>query len=330
MQATVLVMLPSGVLIYGSGRNVTDIGFHRRDMRFREQQAYIRAVKCLQGLPAKDAALDRKYTRFDEFVIAHVTVADVIHGVGQFLPWHRQFGFLYETALRQECAYRGPFPFWDWTRDTNGTRKIGESPLFDAATGFGGDGVPGTYTVPTDNDNSTFSLFIAKGCVADGPFAWPKLTLHVGPGRRRMDHCLTRGIDEAHRTLFTREAVEGILGWETYDGFWNALDGRPYKKDWRLHDGGHLTVGGDMTSFYSSPNDPLFYLHHAGLDRVWWTWQHANPKKRLQEIGGRSSPNPPYGVVTLDYPLEFAGFAPTVPIRDAIDVGYEPYCYAYP
>lgn len=297
-------------------------------MKPAEQRSYLGAVQCLQALPPKNATLYERFTRFDEFVIAHVQMADSIHGVGQFLPWHRLFGHLYETALRQECQYRGSFPFWDWTRDTDGAKPIADSPLFDTSLGFGGNGSPNTYVAPTDKDNSTWPMFSATGCVLDGPFA--SYTLHVGPGKRYTDHCLTRGFTESQRSLFTTEAIDKL--WESgdYDTFRNALDGRPFKADWRLHDGGHFTVGGDMGSFYSSPNDPLFYLHHAGIDRVWWKWQQDEPSKRLLEIGGRSSPNPPYGTANLDLLLEFGDLAPPVPLREVMDVAYEPYCYAYP
>lgn len=30
-----------------------------------------------------------------------------------------------------------------------------------------------------------------------------------------------------------------------------------------------------MTNMFSSPGDPLFFLHHGGLDWLWWTWQQA-------------------------------------------------------
>lgn len=33
---------------------------------------------------------------------------------------------------------------------------------------------------------------------------------------------------------------------------------------------------------YTSPGDPLFYLHHAQIDRVWWLWQLLDPSTRMQ------------------------------------------------
>ncbi len=42
----------------------------------------------------------------------------------------------------------------------------------------------------------------------------------------------------------------------------------------------HLAVGGDMADFATVGGDPLFYLHHANLDRIWESWNrlgHSNP-----------------------------------------------------
>jgi tyrosinase len=39
-----------------------------------------------------------------------------------------------------------------------------------------------------------------------------------------------------------------------------------------LHAGVHNAVGGDMGGA-ASPTDPLFWLHHANIDRLWAAWQ---------------------------------------------------------
>jgi hypothetical protein len=38
----------------------------------------------------------------------------------------------------------------------------------------------------------------------------------------------------------------------------------------------HIAIGGDMTSA-SSPTDPLFFMHHANVDRLWYKWQEGHP-----------------------------------------------------
>jgi hypothetical protein len=40
----------------------------------------------------------------------------------------------------------------------------------------------------------------------------------------------------------------------------------------RMHNRVHVWVGGDM-QFGTSPNDPVFFLHHANVDRLWAQWQ---------------------------------------------------------
>jgi hypothetical protein len=39
----------------------------------------------------------------------------------------------------------------------------------------------------------------------------------------------------------------------------------------------HIAIGGTMNSS-SSPADPIFFLHHANLDRIWAEWQQKNPR----------------------------------------------------
>jgi tyrosinase len=40
-----------------------------------------------------------------------------------------------------------------------------------------------------------------------------------------------------------------------------------------LHNRVHVWVGGAMADFTRSPKDPLFFLHHCFVDKVWADWQ---------------------------------------------------------
>jgi tyrosinase len=64
-------------------------------------------------------------------------------------------------------------------------------------------------------------------------------------------------------------AVKGYTG--TFAGFQTSLEGT-------VHAGTHNAVGGDMAGS-ASPTDPLFWLHHAFIDKTWADWQaSANGK----------------------------------------------------
>jgi len=46
------------------------------------------------------------------------------------------------------------------------------------------------------------------------------------------------------------------------------------------HNLGHGWVGGDMSNPMISPNDPIFWMHHAQIDRIWAEWQKRNPGEK--------------------------------------------------
>jgi tyrosinase len=42
-----------------------------------------------------------------------------------------------------------------------------------------------------------------------------------------------------------------------------------------LHNRVHVFIGGDMSPA-SSPNDPVFFLNHCNVDRIWEAWLHKH------------------------------------------------------
>ena len=76
---------------------------------------------------------------------------------------------------------------------------------------------------------------------------------------------------------------------ETFDGdyytFTRALERGP-------HNAGHNWVGGDMAEVLISPNDIVFWLHHAAVDRVWAKWQTRNPNERAFLTGSEAKLDP--------------------------------------
>lgn len=47
--------------------------------------------------------------------------------------------------------------------------------------------------------------------------------------------------------------------------------------EWSGHNMVHGYIGGDMNDLQRAPNDPIFWLHHANIDRYWTLWRRRNP-----------------------------------------------------
>ena len=70
-------------------------------------------------------------------------------------------------------------------------------------------------------------------------------------------------------TLPTPQLVQTNRGRGTYDVFWSELERF-------IHNPPHVWVGGEMAGI-ASPHDPVFYLHHCWIDKLWAMWQLAHP-----------------------------------------------------
>ena len=58
------------------------------------------------------------------------------------------------------------------------------------------------------------------------------------------------------------------------------------------HNRVHVWIGGDMGPG-TSPNDPVFFLNHCNVDRIWSQWQQMHPGSTYQPQGQSPSPNDP-------------------------------------
>ncbi|KAJ7888176.1 tyrosinase, partial [Mycena olivaceomarginata] len=297
-----------------------------------QKSEYITAVQCLHRLPGMSNLQGAK-TRFDDFVALHVVSTETIHNVGHFLPWHRRFLNIYEISLREECGFRGTLPYWDWSQDVAAGHSLAESPVFDPVYGFGGNGadIPDYNGIFGNNSPKARVGWVTPGagggCVTDGPFA--EFMLSVGPGFNITDRCLTRAINDNMQEFLSPARVADLAPLMTFEEFRIELEGTPITPTLRVHDGGHNAVDGDMGDRYSSPGDPLFYLHHGFLDKLWWDWVEMDPSSRLEDMSGRSTVNPPYVDITLDFELNMMMLAPTVTIREVMDTRNKPQCYIY-
>jgi tyrosinase len=232
---------------------------------------------------------------------------------------------MYEKALHDLCDYDGMQPYWDWTRDAD-TGDITHSPIFHPVWGFGGNGeyIPG-WSGPFVNQTGPGT---GGGCLVDGP--WKGFNLTVGPGSIPTNHCLNRAINNNSIAIMTTTQVLNTTKQVTFEDFRFEIGGAFRPPPRKLHDGGHGGINGEMGNVFSSPGDPLFYLHHGGIDRVWAMWQDMDKPKRLREVSGNTvynTTNSPE--LTLDFVLKMLNVAPSYPVRDVMNTRGNLLCYEY-
>jgi tyrosinase len=95
---------------------------------------------------------------------------------------------------------------------------------------------------------------------------------------------------------------------------------------------GRFTIGGDVgANFFNSPSDPMFWYHHAMIDRVWWVWQNLDVEGRREVEGPRTFlDTPPMGNGTLEdeMGLGYVGVG-NITVGEAQSTIGGPFCYIY-
>ncbi|KAK4565674.1 hypothetical protein LTR86_003522 [Recurvomyces mirabilis] len=275
-----------------------------------EQQSYISAVLCLRSQPSV-LVPDSNRTSYDDFPWIHSHVGYYTHNSAPFLPWHRYFLHIYESTLRDNCGYQGSLVYWDWTLDSDALEL---SPVFDPETGFGGDGEVG----------GEISIGRTGRCLVDGPFVGITADYY---DVKYNPHCLSRGFRDLEGKLghidghdISRKSIEEVLTLGDYESFVKLMESR-------VHDAIPFGIGGDFETF-TAPYDPLFFLHHTQLDRLWWLWQQRQPEKGLVSYGGHKHRHSTE-MSSLEDEINMKGLAPKIKVAEVMDVEGELLCYTY-
>lgn len=74
--------------------------------------------------------------------------------------------------------------------------------------------------------------------------------------------------------------------------------------------------------------DPVFFLHHGQLDRLWWIWQDVDSGKRGRMYTGKKRHNSTENA-SLDDVIPMGGLAPDVRVGDIIGTENGFLCYRY-
>lgn len=266
-----------------------------------QRTSYLKAVLCLNTKPSR---IGLNSSLYNDFPWVHNQLQNIVHGTAMFLPWHRYFVHTYEQAL-QECGYTGNAMYWDWVRDSAAPSS---SLVWSPTEGFGGNG--------------TSDL-----CVDNGPFV--NLTLEYY-GNATDPHCLMRdfypaipqaNLQEMLGFQYTPAILEVVSANTDYSTFHPALECCP-------HGAVHAGIGsslGDMAPL-TSPNDPIFFMHHGEIDRLWWLWQQEDTATRTYDFAGLEWGG---ANATLNDVLPMLGLAPDRKVSDVMATNTSLLCYTY-
>ncbi|CCT73062.1 related to monophenol monooxygenase [Fusarium fujikuroi IMI 58289] len=346
LATALLVAVPgSCALTHDCGCKAPLVRKEWRTLSTKEKHDYIGAVKCLATKPSQTGNIYAgAKSRYDDFQVSHIVNTDFIHYVGFFQAWHRMFIAQYEKDLRDLCCYSGGQPYWDWTLDSNSMEDFESSPIFDAETGFGGNGVFIDISGWT-NVTRQVSGRTGGGCVTDGPFAKGQFEVHAGPDNSTAykPRCLARDISvEYGISKLNQTVVDGTLEAKDFFEFDQRVQGGVSSESQGYHGGGHLAIGGslgEMGDMYSSPGDPIFWLHHTNVDRLWDIWQRLDWPARKSDISGPDTQyaypydffgDKAYKNITLAYVMDFGNLLPDrryVTVEEAMDT--RRLCYTY-
>ncbi len=167
------------------------------------------------------------------------------HGTPWFFAWHRLYLYYFEKVLQKAANDPSLFlPYWDYTDPSNLA-------------------MPGPYTSATYLDG--------QGHIEANALNEPRRTPGWNtPGGNLLDATATN-IDDALKDKTLLDTTNGT-------GFQSDIEGN-------VHGYVHCTVvpcpGPDMGAVGYSANDPVFWAHHANIDRMWDCWTslgNANPQ----------------------------------------------------
>lgn len=162
-------------------------------------------------------------------------------GVRLFLPWHRAYLYQFEKALQDQVP-GVTIPYWDWRSATKIPKALSDKTA---------DGKPNPLYqtrifLPDLNIDRQTRRFPGSG-------GFPLPTFEDVDGLLRIKD------DAEHFDDFSDE-LSNLHGWvHGWVGGMGIENGRE--------------VGGDMGMIPTAAFDPIFWLHHTFVDKIWWQWQ---------------------------------------------------------
>ncbi|WP_432478408.1 tyrosinase family protein [Nocardioides sp. GXQ0305] len=229
-------------------------------------EAYARAVRLMQQRDPRDptswafqAAIHGTFSSPED-----PTWNQCQHQSWHFFPWHRVYLYYFERIVRAAVAQIGgpsdwALPYWNWDRP------------------FPSNTLPQAFRVPQLPDGSENPLYLPLRRT-DAMMAGFQFTTRQ-----------TSTVKAMRTTQFAtpdgrRSFGGGMQPVAQFAGALGAMEKQP-------HNVIHVQIGsrarpnctgGWMGVIKCAANDPVFFLHHANVDRLWDVW--------LAQGGGRANP----------------------------------------
>ena len=169
-----------------------------------------------------------------------------------FLPWHRWYLLYFEEIVGATIVQLGgpagwALPFWNYSGEQPASRRL--HPAFRSET------------LPDGSPNALFIPFPNRRFGNDGD--------PVGDRRDVSLRCLRE------RVFTTSATADGFGGPTT--GFNHDVAQEIGALESTPHGSMHVAVNGFMGGFNTAGLDPLFWLHHCNIDRLWQVWRDLRP-----------------------------------------------------
>jgi tyrosinase len=195
--------------------------------------SYRTAINAMRALPTSDP---RNWTRQAQIHNGN-NVVRCPHGNWFFLPWHRAYLLAFERICRQLSGNPNfALPYWDWTANPQ---------------------LPATFA------SQTFAG--AANALFDSTRSSQTVTI---PANVAGNQVIAQILAESTFEIFASSRPNGqnntAQQWQIRRGLDGPLESGP-------HNSVHGRISGNMGSFMS-PLDPIFWLHHCNIDRLWDRW----------------------------------------------------------
>ncbi|XP_074568595.1 polyphenol oxidase, chloroplastic-like [Curcuma longa] len=230
---------------------------------------YTKAVELMRALPADDP---RNFTQqanvhcaycdgaYDQIGFPDLEIQ--VHNSWLFLPWHRFYLYFHERILGKLIGDETfALPFWNWD-------------------------APGGIQLPSIYTKTSSSLYDKLREARHQPPALIDLDYNgVDPGLPYETQ-----VDNNLKTMY-RQVISGAKTPSLFMGKSYRAGDQPNPGGGTLenipHGPVHFWTGDstqpnfeNMGNFYSAARDPIFFAHHANVDRMWYLWKKLDDRHR--------------------------------------------------